>query len=398
MRIKDFSNFRVEVGDFADLEAKKSSGEVSIDEYNKIFSESRFHGINNNVFPFAVGGSDAAIILGLSRWKSPLDLYRLKKRLSREIISEQQKLIFEIGHQYETPVRELFSYTSGIKTESCTVQFMNKKYPNLVANIDGLCYIVDENGNTITGLYEGKTTKFGSAIWESFIKGICPVEYYIQVQFYLEILDLEYAYINCACGFDPNKESIYLRIDRNSEIGELICQECQAFVDAAKKGNIPNNRNCQNTKLRIMGAIKTSGRPDKKLPKTILDPKCKSYFDTLIACDNEIETINENLIKLKSDPAYSLIESKIEEEKEKLKGIKSRKDGAYAELLSAIKNTPEGYLVDNNTQYVFRASDRGFSVNKDVKNYIQRRYPDVYKDISELNPLPPICSYEVIPF
>ena len=390
---------RFSIGDFKTLEEKKDSGEISIEEFNRIFTESRFHGLNNKIYPFSVGGSDAAIILGVSKYKTPLELYMEKTRMLKvEEPSGDNKIILEMGHQYETPIRNLFSMVSGIKTYPCTKQYMNLKYKNLVANIDGLCEVDGE-----LYLYEGKTTRFGSKVYQEFKDDIVPLQYYLQVQFYLEILELNYAYICCAWGLNPTTDFKYIKIKRDS-IGKEICTLCQNFVDKAARGSIPTNDNVADTVKKIESTYKYK----------ILCCNVENKAVTLPASDfagifSTINLYNEELLHIKKEKQnyYREADELAALSKQKKKEIESKYKNELKELTKSEKaleddlnflkekvykklgNYTEGICDDQGTRYLFKVKDNGVSFNAKTKSHLKEHYSKLWHELELFNPILP---------
>ena len=390
---------RFSIGDFKTLEEKKEKGEISIEEFNRLFTESRFHGLNNSIYPFSVGGSDAAIILGISKYKTPLELYMEKTRMMKvEEPSGDNKIILEMGHQYETPVRNLFSMVSGVKAYPCTKQFMNVKYKNLVANIDGLC---EEDGELY--LYEGKTTRFGSKVYQDFKEEIVPLQYYLQVQFYLEILELNYGYICCAWGLNPMTDFKYIKIKRDP-IGKEICTLCQNFVDKASRGSIPTNDNVADVIKKIESTYKYKVLCCNEENKAITLPS-----EDFAGVFSTIELYNEELLKIKeqkenyykeADDLAALsktkkkeIESKFKAElKELSKTEKALEDDIYflkEKVYKKLGNHKKAICDDQGVRYLFKVKDNGVSFNAKTKNHLKEHHMNIWQELKLFNPILP---------
>ena len=84
-----------------------------------------------------IGGSDAAIACGLSRWKSPLDLYLDKTSPDTE---EQGNEAMYWGTVMEPVLRSEFSKRTGLKVDSVPFMFSCQEYPFMMANIDGIVH------------------------------------------------------------------------------------------------------------------------------------------------------------------------------------------------------------------------------------------------------------------
>lgn len=278
-------------GDFAELDKKLERGEITRKEYDRIFTKSREHGLDNSI-DMAIGGSDAARILGISSYGGPRGLAATKLNPSlRPDTSDSMPLL--IGHLFEAPVRELFSVKTGLRTEPCTIQWASRKYPHCLANTDGIVWEIDENGDEHPGIYEGKmiyNTKGEHC--DAFKAGIVPDDYMIQIQFYMEVLNLNFAYINCAWGFTDGQQ-VYIRVKRDREFGEEICQACEDFVEASLMGKKITNSSVSNVKAFLADAELLYPKGDNTLPPVTLDPKYTATMRAIEGLQEEIKELDE---------------------------------------------------------------------------------------------------------
>ncbi len=82
-----------------------------------------------------LGGSDAAAVLGLSRWSSPLTVWAIK---TGQIVSEDKsdQLAIQVGNELEDAVCRLFTKRTGKKVARVNETIFHPKHPFLGANID----------------------------------------------------------------------------------------------------------------------------------------------------------------------------------------------------------------------------------------------------------------------
>lgn len=377
------------LGDFAELEEKLARGEITQDEYQKIFEQSRYHGMDNSIFPFAVGGSDAAIIMGESPWRTPLRLYNEKFGLLKEKNSFDKEMMFLAGHLFEAPIRDMFAKKKGLRTEPCTLQVSNSDYPHLVANIDGLVW----EGNEM-GIYEGKTTSPFSDTREYFCKEEVPIYYYIQVQFYLEVWNLNFAYINCAWGLNWKNDMKDLRIERDRDFGREICQACEKFVTDAAKGIRPNNSNVADPKVLAKDNEVLFGVPDLSLPPVEIPSSYHASFEQLDRLAEEKEKV-----KTRMEPfelALKDAKDDLKPYEKELKEIEKQETEILRIFTSIIGNATKGCYKNGDDVYTVTYDPAtGYSLDASVKKTWQEKYPECFKDITSLKPnLARQLSYE----
>lgn len=156
-----------------------------------------------------IGGSDAAVACGLSRWKSRLMLYL--EKTSAEVDETNTECMYW-GTVMEPVLRQEFAKRTGFKVQEIPFMFAYREYPWMLANIDGL--VTEPDGTK--ALLEIKTANgFKAKEWEDGL----PQEYYLQIQHYLAVCDLPKAYVAVLIGGNDFR---YFPIGRDEETIQLI--------------------------------------------------------------------------------------------------------------------------------------------------------------------------------
>ncbi len=151
-----------------------------------------------------IGGSDAAVILGISPYRSMQALYHDKRGT---IFAVQEKpdpgkeYIFAYGHRMEDLVIEQFCRQAGCERIRETRMFRHKDYPFITANIDAIVRFPDGR----LAVFEAKTTtSFNRDAWADHT---CPPHYVPQCRQYMAVLNdprIQQAYIGCIYGNLPS--------------------------------------------------------------------------------------------------------------------------------------------------------------------------------------------------
>lgn len=148
---------------------------------------------------YSIGGSEAATVLGLSKFQTPLSLYHEKRTAytPRKDIARQQ--ILDYGHAVEDYIVESFASQLGAVRYPEFRMFAHKQYPFLTCNPDGLFLFADGH----LSLFEAKT-----AFWKKRDdwKDSIPAYYEPQPRHYLEVLNdprLQDGYIGVCLGGGP---------------------------------------------------------------------------------------------------------------------------------------------------------------------------------------------------
>lgn len=160
-----------------------------------------------------IGGSDAAAVCGMNRWRGPLDVYLDKTNTA---IEDKDNAAMYWGRVMEPVLREEFGKRSGLKVEAVPYMFACKEYPYMLADIDGIAHEADGS----VSLLEIKTANgFAAAEWDNGL----PPEYYVQIQHYLAVCELQKAYVIVLIGGNDFRVE---EIDRDEEtIQTLIAME-----------------------------------------------------------------------------------------------------------------------------------------------------------------------------
>ncbi len=82
-----------------------------------------------------IGGSDAAAILGVSKWKSPLDVWLDKTGRDNED-KESEPMYW--GNELEEPIARKYTKETGYRVENCHSILAHLEKPFLLANVDRL--------------------------------------------------------------------------------------------------------------------------------------------------------------------------------------------------------------------------------------------------------------------
>lgn len=158
-----------------------------------------------------IGGSDAAAILGLDRYKSPFDVYSEKLGLKSE---EPDNEAMRQGRDFEDYVASRFCEETGKKVRRRNAILIHPKYAFMSANIDR--WVVGENA----GL-ECKTTSVLNRA--KFSQGEFPPNYYVQCMHYMAVTGADRWYLAVLV---LNKSFHVFTIERDeAEIKALIAAE-----------------------------------------------------------------------------------------------------------------------------------------------------------------------------
>ena len=166
-----------------------------------------------------IGGSDIAAIIGVSQFKTALDVY-LSKTTDQP---EQQGEHLYWGHALENPIIDRFIQDTGANVIRQPEMRRHPDYEWAIANADALI----TNGDTIEAILEIKTSSaFKSREWGADDTDEVPIEYIAQVQWYMWIYDVNEAYLAALIGGNQYRQ---YHITRDDELIAMLAEKAQAF-------------------------------------------------------------------------------------------------------------------------------------------------------------------------
>lgn len=171
-----------------------------------------------------VGGSDIAAILGLSKWKTPLQVYQEKRG---ELVAQPENEAMRWGHYLEPVVRQAYADETGFDVRLPTELIRHKRHPFLIANIDGF---TDE-----PRLFEAKTSRSADGWGEPGTDQI-PQPYLLQVQHYLTVTGFQLADVAALIGGSDFR--IY-EVRADAELQGMLVDACAEFWKAVEAGEPP---------------------------------------------------------------------------------------------------------------------------------------------------------------
>ena len=125
-----------------------------------------------------VGGSDASVVCGVNKYKSPIELWQEK---TGQISGQEAGEAAHWGKMLEPIVRAEFTKRTGIEVIPVNQILRSREYPYMIANLDGVC----RHPTYGKCVFEAKTANaFKAGEWEN---DAVPYEYVLQVQHYMAV-------------------------------------------------------------------------------------------------------------------------------------------------------------------------------------------------------------------
>lgn len=170
-----------------------------------------------------IGGSDASVVCGISRYKSPVELWLDK---TGQLPPQEAGEAAYWGTQLEPFVRAEFTKRTGIEVSRRSELLQSEEHFFMLANLDGVCEVPDYG----TCIFEAKTASaYKAGEWDDAI----PDEYQLQIQHYMAVTGYKAAYIAVLIGgntfrwkfVERDEELISMLIDLEADFWKHV-QDC----------------------------------------------------------------------------------------------------------------------------------------------------------------------------
>jgi putative phage-type endonuclease len=167
-----------------------------------------------------LGGSDIAAALGVSPWKTQLELWGEKTGLAPSTFEGNEAT--EWGEKMESLLMAKYEEMNTGERILVEIAKEHPDYPFMRANVDGI--IVDRSeGVRSLGIWEGKTAQ---KEWTEV-----PVNYQLQVQHYMFVFDLPFAVISVLFHGNMYRE---FKIERDPLYESELLPKLQGFWESVK--------------------------------------------------------------------------------------------------------------------------------------------------------------------
>ncbi|UZQ86010.1 YqaJ viral recombinase family protein [Thermoclostridium stercorarium] len=239
-----------------------------------------------------IGGSDAAAIIGLDRYRSPFDVYADKLGLKPEIPDNEA---MRQGRDLEQYVAERFMEATGKKVRRRNAMLQHPEYPFMIADIDR--WVVGENA----GL-ECKTTSVLSKY--KFSQGEFPPNYYVQCMHYMAVTGAERWYLAVLV---LNKAFHVFTIERDeAEIQALIAAE-KDFWESHVMKQIPPAPDGSEATSELIKQLFPEARERAEVALFGYEDKIQQY----LTLDAQVRELEQERDKIKQELQLAMADAEI---------------------------------------------------------------------------------------
>jgi putative phage-type endonuclease len=171
-----------------------------------------------------IGGSDASIILGLNKFKSPFQLYM--EKVENNLEQEDSEVMYW-GRTLEEVIAKEFETRTGKKVRRVNQVLQHDTIDYMIANIDRK--VVGEDA-----ILECKTTSAYN--YKEWLDNEVPEAYIIQVQHYMAVTGDKKAYVACLIG---GNKFVIKEVERDDELIDIIIKAEKTFWEEHVLKRIP---------------------------------------------------------------------------------------------------------------------------------------------------------------
>lgn len=226
-----------------------------------------------------IGGSDAAAVVGLSRYKTPVDVYLQKLGLAADD-SESEAAYW--GNVLEAVVAEEFARRNNLLIKNSEELIKSKKYPWMLANVDRVL--------TPNAILECKTASaYKAGEWGEEGTDEMPDEYLLQCVHYRIVTECDFVALAVLIGGQQYRQYKY---EKNTKLEEKLIQKEHDFWHKHVLEQEPPTIKSYEDALKLFNS---AGDTEKQINAEIGD-----YLNDYLVTKLEIKKLTEKTDVLKT--------------------------------------------------------------------------------------------------
>lgn len=239
-----------------------------------------------------LGSSDIAAIMGLSKWRTPYQVY-LEKRGEAADVEENE--VMDWGTRLEPAIRQWYSDTTGRTVLQPDKIIRHPQYPFITASLDGFT----EDGRIV----EIKTSR-NSTGWGEPGTDQIPENYTLQVQTQLLVTGFQVADVPVSIGGAP---PVIYTLEADPELHDMIIDAATEFWTRVVEGNQPPPTTFAEAVQRF-GKSKATGAVIASKEVAEYCAELKSVRAAIKAMEEKEDQLKTNLISCIGDAGDTLID------------------------------------------------------------------------------------------
>src|SRR5574343_2019549 len=231
-----------------------------------------------------IGGTDIAVILGLSPWKTPYQLW-LEKTSGEAIHAANEAMRY--GIMMEPVIRDWYINETGILIQVPDAPIVHAEFDYCVASVDGIA---------LDRVLEIKTSK-SDRDWGEPGSDEIPVYYRTQVEWYLAICERQMADV---VVLFPGRIPLIYRVEEDKELQEMLFEAAHEFWRRVQQDDPPPISTFTDVQLRF-GHHSTAGQITASASIEAALARLKEIQQTTKQLDDEATELKTGILSFMGD-------------------------------------------------------------------------------------------------
>ena len=247
---------------------------------NATWLECRMHGPKGTI-PYTVGGSDVAVIFGVSPWTTPLELWMIKKGRAKPSV-KSNALQLEMGHFLEPIAAHFYAKKTGNIVTEDTFLYQHADFPYALANFDRRFQRASDGE---PGILECKSCTYHNA--SEWADNKYPLYYEFQLRYYLAVADVNIGDFSALWGNNPDNDMAFPGLERDKVKEDMIFERLEEWIWSLENDKPPKMDSIA-PKLALESLARIYGKNDPTLPTIELPKKYEKHARRILTLQNSI--------------------------------------------------------------------------------------------------------------
>ena len=315
---------------------------------NERWLECRAHGPKGDI-EYTVGGSDVAVIFGVSPWTTPLELWMIKKGRAKPAPKANAGQL-EMGHLWEPIAAHWYQVKTENTVTDDTNLYQHADHSYALANFDRR-FTRKVDGEP--GILECKSCSFHKA--GDWTDGTYPLYYELQLRYYLAVADVNIGAFAALWGNNPDNDFACPSLERDRTKEDMIFERLDEWIWSLKNDKPPTMSGVKPT-LALESLAKIYGASKPMLPTVEFPKKYEKTLRRILALQGEIADHSTEIKRLNEEvQAHSVRIAEL---------MKDHEHGV-------LETTTDRILIDFATRTIRRTDT----------TRLKKEYPTVYEDV-----------------
>lgn len=240
----------------------------------------RMHGPKGTI-PYTVGGSDVAVIFGISPWTTPLELWMIKKGRAKPSV-KSNALQLEMGHFLEPIAAHFYAKKTGNIVTEDTFLYQHADFLYALANFDRR-FTRASDGEP--GILECKSCTYHNA--SEWADNKYPLYYEFQLRYYLAVADVNIGDFSALWGNNPDNDMAFPGLERDKAKEDMIFEKLEEWIWSLENDKPPKMDSIA-PKLALESLARIYGKSDPTLPTIELPRKYEKHARRILTLQEHI--------------------------------------------------------------------------------------------------------------